>query len=153
MLLRNIKLKSEATYYVRFSDHINEDLKRGWSSWNFGEEGFEGTEEELQEALSNITDNSPFWISGFDIYPDSINEYEIKELYPNYWVVVDNINAHNGLSAHELPSSIETLEDVLKEVTAKKYKYDGTGEGDSFESDKATVIYSKDDMHIIEVIY
>lgn len=149
--MRNIKLKSEATYYVRFSDHINEDLKRGWSSWNFGEEGFEGTEEELQEALSNITDNSPFWISGFDIYPDAIDEYEIKELYPNYWVVVDNINAQGGISGHELPEGLETIEDALAEIQSKRGMYDGTGEGDTIYVEDAKVIYSQDDMHIIEV--
>ena len=150
--MKAIKLNQDATYYVRFSDHIDEDLKRGWSSWNFGEEGFEGTEEELEEALSNITDENPFWISGFDIYPDQIDEFEIKELYSGYWVVVDNFNAQGGLSGHQLPEELETLEDVLNEIKSKKGEYDGTGEGETIYTETAKVLYSEDNMHIIEVL-
>lgn len=147
----NTKLNQDSTYYVRYSNHIDEDLKRGWSSWNFGLEGFNGTEQELQDAINQITDTSPFWISGFDIYPDFVEEYEIKELYPNYWVVVDNINAKNGLSGHELPKGLLTIDDILNEVKANRHKYDGTGDGETICVEEAKVIYSDGDMHIIQV--
>ena len=71
-------------YYVRYSDHIKEDLKRNWSSWNFGGEGFEGTEEELEEVKQNAIDSNgsaSFYISGFELWGDDIIETDIRELY------------------------------------------------------------------------
>lgn len=140
-----------AEYFVRFSDHIYEDLKRGWSSWSFGSYGFEGTRRELDDFLSKSTDESPVFISGFDIYPDQISEFEFGELYPNYWVAIDNVNARGGLSSHALPNNLKTTKDALAEISARKGKYDGTGEGNVMRTEEAKVIYSKDNMHIIEV--
>ena len=54
-------------YLARKSNHIEEDMKRNWSSWNFGSEGFEGTKQELDNAIQEAIENdSSFWISGFD---------------------------------------------------------------------------------------
>ena len=101
-------------YYVRFSDHIDDDMKRGWSSWNFGSGGFEGTKEELEKAKKEAIENEDsFTISEYELWGDEIKKADIRELYPNYWVLVDNVNASGGLSAHELPSNLETLEDAL----------------------------------------
>ena len=151
--MKAIKLNQDATYYVRFSDHIDEDLKRGWSSWNFGEEGLSATEEQIDAWKEEATENDqPFCISGFELWGDDIANADIRELYPGYWVVVDNFNAQGGLSGHQLPEGLETLEDVLNEIKSKKGKYDGTGEGETIYTETAKVLYSEDNMHIIEVL-
>ena len=72
-------------------------------------------------------------------------------MYPNYWVLVDNVNASGGLSAHELPNNLETLEDALSLVDKNQSIYDGTGDGQKFTASEGNVIYSKGNMHIIEV--
>jgi len=151
-------------YYVRYSDYIEEDFKRGWSSWNFGLDGFDGTKDELLNTLyEHKNDNRSFQISGFNIWLDEdtnidyntdtvyVDDYIIKELYDNYFVCVDVINARNGLSAHILPDNLNNLNDILNHIKQYKYKYDGTGDGQSFSPDDAKVIYIEDDMNIIEV--
>lgn len=133
-------------YISRKSNHIQEDIKRNWSSWNFGQEGFEGTKEELDEYLSKATEERPIWISGFDIYPSQINEFEFGELYPNYWVAIDNINTSGGLSCIILEA--ETIEEAIEE--AKKVHY--FGDGDSFDASNATLVYSSEDIHIFQML-
>lgn len=153
--MTNIKLNPEATYYVRFSDYINEDLERGWSSWNFGQDGIEATEEVMDRYIEEVKNgDGPIYISGFEIWADDLERCEIKELYPGYWVLVDNVNANGGISGHILPDGLETLEDILNEVKENSTTYCGWGEGDTISSlENATVIYSKENMHIVEVIY
>lgn len=34
-------------FVARQSNHIQEDIARNWSSWNFGQEGFSGSMNEL----------------------------------------------------------------------------------------------------------
>jgi hypothetical protein len=140
-----------AEYFVRFSDHINEDIKRGWSSWNFGQDGFEGDRNDLKDYLDSATDENPIHISGFEIYPDDVKDYDFGELYPGYWVAKDNVNAENGLSAHSLDGNFNDIKQAIEEVKRKKGRYDGTGEGESFDVSDAKVIYSDGDMHIVEV--
>jgi len=41
---------SEKEFVARYATHIENDLKRGWSSWTFGNYGFHGTKEELKKA-------------------------------------------------------------------------------------------------------
>lgn len=94
-------------YFVRYTNHIEEDLERGWSSWNFGSEGYEGTKEDLLNDIEKCKDTDggdSIYISGFDLWIDKdthvssdidtiyIKDNEIKELYDNYWVLVDNVN-------------------------------------------------------------
>lgn len=140
-------------YVARKSNHIQEDIIRNWSSWNFGQEGFEGTKLELVELLNQAKENeSSIWLSGFDIYPSKVgydfdaiyaDDYEIKELYANYWVCVDNINSPNGLSCIEL--NAESLEDAIQEShTRRDYCWDG----DTFDANEYELVYSKDDIHI-----
>ncbi len=134
-------------FIVRQSEHINEDIKRNWSSWNYGLEGFEGTEEELEQELESITDERSFWISGFDIYPDNRNEFDIRELYSNYWVVVDTFHGY-GLSCNILES--DSIEESINEVTSDGFKID-LGEGDMVDCSEAKVVWSDDNIHILEV--
>lgn len=153
--------------YIRVSEHIDEDLKRGWSSWNFGLEGFDGSKDDLLTEIQSIADHGgEFWLSGFNIWVDEstelddsfgvvfLDDYEIRELYENYWVAVDRVNAVNGLSAHELPESLQIIEDVINEVKNNPAKYDGSGDGESFSAENAKVLYSfefnEKNYHIIE---
>ena len=133
-------------FIARQSDHIEQDIKRNWSSWNFGEEGFEGTREELDEAIEEVTDTNPLWISGFEIYARDIDDYEFGELYKNYWVAIDRVNAPNGLSGVALDA--DTLEEAIEEATIRS---DYFGDGISFDASKAKLVKSIDDIHIFEI--
>lgn len=133
-------------YVARQSENIQSDIKRNWSSWNFGQEGFNGTYDELQELLSKATDENPVWISGFDIYPDQIKDFEFGELYSNYWVAIDNINAAGGLSAISLDA--ENLENAITEANTRT---DYFGDGISFDATEAKLVYSNNDIHIFEI--
>jgi hypothetical protein len=139
--------KRKVKFVARQSQHIKDDITRGWSSWNFGQDGFEGTSEELGEALEAISDEMPLFISGMEIWPSNKAEFEIKQLYPNYWVVVDNENAAGGLSCVELSS--ENLKDAIEESATADY----FGDGDSFDPSSAKLVWSSDDgyTHIFEI--
>lgn len=104
-------------YVARKSDNIQSDITRNWSSWSFGQEGFEGTKEELNELLDSITDENPAFISGFEIYPDFKKEFKFGELYANYWVAIDSVNAACGLSCIDLNAT--TLEESIIEAETR----------------------------------
>lgn len=112
-------------FYARFTNHINEDLRRNWSSWNFGEGGFEGSKAELVETIqSAIADECEFEISHFSYYPSRFqvrgvaiiidNQTEVRELYSNYWVVVDTEKGA-GISMIELDAN--SLESAIVEAS------------------------------------
>jgi hypothetical protein len=134
------------TYVARQSQNIQEDIKRNWSSWNFGEDGFKGSYDELEDYLSKATDENPVFISGFDIYPDQINGFEFGELYENYWVAIDNVNCAGGLSAISLQS--KNLENAIEEANKRT---DYFGDGISFDATQAKLVYSNKDIHIFEI--
>lgn len=134
------------TYVARKSDHIYDDIKRNWSSWNFGQDGFTGTYQKLQNYLKSSTDEKPIHISGFDIYPDDIKEYKFGELYTNYWVAIDDINAKDGLSGISLNAT--NLKDAIKEATIRT---DYFGDGIVFDASRSKLVYSKNDIHIFEL--
>ena len=105
-------------YVARKSNHIQDDIERKWSSWNFGEEGFKGTREELEKAMQYCIENEcSFWISGFDLWDNDIKNADIRELYENYWVLVDNVNTRGGLSCIFLNAS--SIEEAEKEILNK----------------------------------
>lgn len=143
------------SYIVRFSNYIQEDIKRGWSSWNFGTEGFEGTKEELLESIE-MDEN--FYISGFDIWVEKIdsdkdtvyiNDYTIKELYTNYWVAVDDVNNEYGeLSCLFLDS--ENDEDAIAE--GKVLEKSAWGDGVGFEPENYELIYSEGMVNVFREI-
>jgi hypothetical protein len=133
-------------FVARKSNHIEADIIRNWSSWNFGEDGFTGTREELNSYLADCSDENPIAISGFEIFPADLKSYEFGELYPNYWVAIDRVNARNGLSCIELQA--ETLGDAIKEATERT---DYFGEGSSFDAKDAKFIQSVNDIHIFEI--
>lgn len=135
-------------FIVRKSDHIQEDLERNWSSWNYGLEGLNCSEEQLeswkQEAIDNET---PLYISGYELWGDDIANADIRELYENYWVLVD-LTRGEGLSCNIL--ECETLAEAVSIVTDKDFRID-LGEGDTVDCSNAKVVWSNDDTYIIEV--
>lgn len=135
-------------FVARKADNIEADIKRNWSSWNFGTEGFEGTREELDNALSELSEEKDnyLWVSGFEVRENDRKSYEFGELYSNYWVVIDRVNARNGLSCLILDA--ENLEDAISEATIRT---DYWGDGDSFDASEATLVYSKGDIHVFEI--
>jgi hypothetical protein len=133
-------------FIARKSNHIEADIKRNWSSWNFGQDGFKGTREELNEYLATCTDSSAVFISGFEIYADAVKGFEFGELYPGYWVAIDRVNAPVGLSAVELDA--DNLQDAIKEAAERS---DYFGQGVCFDARKAKLVHSDDDIHVFEV--
>lgn len=134
-------------FIARKSNHIQEDIKRNWSSWNFGEEGFTGTYDELQAAMKEaISSERGFWISGFELWGDDIKNADIRELYEGYWVLVDNVNGYGqGIFGTEL--SAKTLEEAITESLTAAY----WGQGVRFNAQDATLVHSEGDIHIFEV--
>ena len=134
-------------YVARKSDNIQSDIERGWSSWNFGQEGLSATEEQIdtwkEEAIEN---DQPFCISGFELWGDDITNADIRELYDGYWVLVDNGNAANGISGIELDA--ESIEEAIEEANNRT---DYFGEGVCFDAQDAKLVYSNDDIHIFEI--
>mgnify|MGYP007040063912 FL=1 len=145
-------------FVARQSNHIQEDIARNWSSWNFGQEGFSGSMDELIIGLKKAKDiESSFWISGFDIWVESVdinynkrvvyvNDHVIRELYSDYWVSVDDVNARNGLSAISLNAT--SLNDAIDEANNRK---DYWGDGISFDASESVLVYSNDDIHIFQI--
>jgi hypothetical protein len=150
------------TYYLRFSDYIQEDLKRGWSSWNYGADGVWMTEEELEalyeSSLSIINrDDSEMEeialsISEFHLTHKSFVEtYKRGLIRPLYWegqrgyfVVVDE-NYSNSLAVVELEvtSLQEAIEIVEKESSNLLFSCSET----QLPAD-AKLVWSKDGCHI-----
>jgi hypothetical protein len=137
------------TFIARKSSHIQEDIKRNWSSWNFGEGGFEGTYSELQNKIKEALESeSSLFISGFELWDNDIKKADIRELYTNYWVLVDNTNGYgNGIFGTELKA--ESLEDAIQE--SKSAHYWGEGAFLRFDASSAKLVYSNDDIHIFEI--
>jgi hypothetical protein len=134
-------------FIARLSNHIQEDIKRNWSSWNFGQFGFRGTYDELQAARKEaIEDGSSFMISGFELFGDEIKNADIRELYDGYWVLVDNVNG-NGRGIFGTELSAETIEEAIQESEKSDY----SGQGVCFDAREAKLVYSSDDIHIFEI--
>lgn len=133
-------------YVARKSENIEADIQRNWSSWNFGQEGFEGTKEEFDAFLAEATDEDSIWISGFELYASDVKKTQFGELYTNYWVAIDTQNARNGLSCIELES--EDLENAITEAATRN---DYWGDGSSFSASDATLILGINDIYIFEV--
>ena len=103
-------------FFARFTNHIDDDLARNWSSFNYGQEGFAGDREALVNAIeSAIESDSAFWISGFSLegreLRDALRYDRIRELSPNYWVLVDDREGTGistiWLNANNLQGAIE----------------------------------------------
>lgn len=114
-------------FFARFTNNIDADLERNWSSWNYGQEGFSGTREELTDAINECIDNErAFWISGFGLegreLADALRNDRIRELYAGYWVLVDNREGE-GISTIWL--SAGTLDAAIAEARNEDLYCDG----------------------------
>lgn len=155
------KLDPNKDYYIRWAFRMDADMKRGWSSYNFGKGVLYGNAESVLEQLESIAEQgggevdfgltSGVWIDedtriykkGESIFVD---DFELREFEPGggEWVVVDNVNAKNGLSAHRLPEGLQTVKDVLKLTADEPYNYDGSGDGESFTASDSRVVYESE---------
>lgn len=135
-------------FIARQSNHIQEDIKRNWSSWNFGQCGFSGSYDELQAAMKEaIEDGSSFMISGFELFGDEIKNADIRELYDGYWVLVDNTNDSHSRGIFGIELSAETLEEAIEESKNGDY----WGQGVRFDARYAKLVYSNKHIHIFEI--
>jgi len=128
--------------YIRYSEHIQEDIERGWSSWNFGQDGINATEKEfeaiLEECLTN--ENMPLCISGYELYSDEIKNSEFGELYTNYWVLKDQNFAGLCCSSFDADSINDAIEKMHRNLV-------DFGAGESLPCE-AKLVYSKDNLHL-----
>jgi hypothetical protein len=110
-------------YFVRFTNHIEQDLARNWSSWNYGQRGFTGTYAELREAITEaIDEDRAFEISGLELWGRDAARASYGELYPNYWVVIDDREG-TGISTVELDAT--DLESAINEARRADLYCDG----------------------------
>jgi hypothetical protein len=134
-------------FVARQSNHIQEDIARNWSSWNFGECGFVGTYDELKSSMQEaIADDSTFSISGFELYGNEITKADIRELYSNYWVLVDN---ENGFGAGIFGTELKA--DNIEAAIIESVNVDYSGQGVRFDARYAKLVHSDDDIHIFEL--
>lgn len=133
-------------FIARKSSHIQEDLQRGWSSWNFGQDGLFASAEQIEIWKNEcIESGMPFSISGFDFYEESeIRNADIRELYSGYWVLVDD--RFSGSIAGTLLNA-STIEEAKAEIKTACY----FGDGVSINVEEAVLVYSEGDVHIFEI--
>jgi hypothetical protein len=131
-------------FVARKSQHIEDDLKRNWSSWNFGKNGFVGTRDELNAYLATCTDSHAVFVSGFEIYADAIKDFKFGELHPGYWVAIDT--RREGLSCVELKAN--DLVDCDTAIEEALTRTDYWGDGIAFDARYATHIHRENDIHI-----
>ncbi len=133
-------------FICRVSSHIQDDLGRSWSSWNYGQDGIFATEDQIEswknEAIAN---DDTFGISGFELYGKDILNADIRELYAGYWVLVDD-NFSGCLAATPLQAT--TLKGAITEGEERRFSDDGFG----FSPEDYKLVASIDDMHIFELV-
>ena len=133
-------------YIVRKSDHIYSDLLRNWSSWNFGQEGLNVSMDVLEDFIDNMSDDDILSISGFELTKQECQDSTFGELYPGYVVLIDDNQP--GLCANLLNAT--SLEDAIAFVSAEGFNVD-LAVHESYDCSNAKVVYSKDDIHIIQL--
>lgn len=132
-------------FVARQSNHIESDIVRNWSSWNFGQDGFNGTEDEFKAFLASATDGEPIELSMFELRPDEIRRSRFGELAPNYWVLVDD---RGGLSCNIIPAN--TVEQAIEFICTNGAGFCG-GDGNFVDCSEAGVVWSDGDIHILEI--
>lgn len=137
----------DAVYVKRYTNNIEDDFKRNWSSWSFGGYGFDGTKEELDAFLDSATEDDPIDISGIQIYAKDIYDIDIRELSPNYWVVLDP-SYDDGLASWDLKTN------KLSEALEKGKDTRGEFVETKFTSEDSRVVFSEksDDEYRYHII-
>jgi hypothetical protein len=127
-------------FYIRQSQHIQDDIKRGWSSWNFGQDGIAASEEEFEKALETcIEQQMPLPISGFEIWPDEFETSAFGQLYPGYWVLIDQ---NQGLCCSSFEA--ENEQDAISKINANLIDF---AAGESLPTE-AKLVASVGDLHL-----
>ena len=140
--------KQENVMFVaRKSNNIESDMKRQWSSWNFGADGFTGTREELDAYLATATDENPVCISEFEIYAGQLRNFKFGELYANYWVVIDD--RFTGLATNSL--QCKTLDKAIAFMEENGSWFCGGDGCTHVDTTEAKLVWSKGDLHILEI--
>lgn len=152
-------MANQTLFVGRISKHINEDIKRGWSSWDFGNGG---VSREKIDAFLEDENADTINISGWEYNQEQLQRAldcgDIDELYSGYWVARDNQNGF-GLACCKIYA--DTVEQALEIIQAPDY-YSGMDlmGGDFVDSDNATVIWSQDlglgngmQLHLIQLDY
>lgn len=136
-------------YIVRFSAHIQEDINRNWSSWNFGKEGVNANRESLLNLVNDAIENQDcFYASGFEVWPTSVIEKDdeivvkqgsqkfiLRELYNDYWVVVDD---RGGICF--LEEEFQSLEEAIAYAEGGRHDF---SEGVFYDADEVSLIASQ----------
>lgn len=131
-------------FIARKANNIQADIARGWSSWNFGQEGISCTWDELEAIKAECVENdSPLFISGFELWGNDILNADIRELYEGYWVLVDNETGFGG-GIFGVILNAKNLESAIIESQTESY----SGEGDRFDASEYELVFSQDDIHI-----
>jgi len=135
-------------YLVRQSNHINYDLKRNWSSWNYGQEGLNISLNELESHIENMNDEDVIYISGFELTKEECDNSLFGELYENYTVLIDSETI--GLSVNYLKA--DSLENAIKEINNKSFVMNLETK-DSEDCTIAKVVWSckNNETHIIQL--
>jgi hypothetical protein len=62
-------------FKARYSKHIESDLKRGWSSYNYGQDGLNCTKEELDGYIEQVYNGEidGIYCSGLFLYKDDLD--------------------------------------------------------------------------------
>lgn len=106
---------AQYTYIARVSNHIAQDIERGWSSWNYGKEGvtqsqvdaFLDADDQLEEYER---DQDVIYISTYSYTASQLRRAlecgDVDSLYEGYLVARDNQNGC-GLACNILPVSSE----------------------------------------------
>jgi len=134
-------------FVARYSNHIQEDIKRGWSSWNFGQEGIETTQDKLDEYIESCYETGDgLSISGFDLFGHDLRNADIRELYEGYFVLVDD---RFSSCIAGIPLNSMNLNDAITESLDGDY----SGCGICIDVKTANLVHSNSDntIHIFEV--
>jgi hypothetical protein len=129
-------------FFLRESEHIQEDIKRGWSSWNFGQDGVKATEDEFRKIIESVTKDSPLYISGFYLYPNDIKKSEFGQLYLGYWVLIDT---EHGLAASSFEAN--SIKEAIEKMSRDLIDF-GEGDWGGLPIEEVELIHSKDDLHL-----
>jgi hypothetical protein len=141
---------TQPKFIGRFSNHIAQDIERGWSSWNFGQEGFKGTKKQLDAARARaVKKGTAFCISMFEFYGSDIMSLDIRELYEGYWVLVDNENGGSGEGIFGTILNASTTEEAIEAAKSADY----SGDGYRFDPSDYELISSIDDeIHVFMLV-
>lgn len=131
------------TYIARVTAHINEDLARNWSAWNFGEGGIKATADKMESMVeAALESDDVLEISYMPLMGSGLRRAwqngEIRELYSGYWVLEDTENGWcGGIACNILPVSSEA--EAIAYVNAPDFRME-MGAGDFVDCTEGQIV-------------